>query len=66
MSKSLETARMAMPVLVCLMNITSEMTSRIVSTGVSRVIILIFSEPTAKLFFRKGISGYGLARPPVI
>ena len=48
------------------MNITSEMTSRIVSTGVSRVIILIFSEPTAKLFFRKDISGYGLARPPVI
>ena len=66
-SKDFDTARlMGIKVLVCLMNITSEMTSRIVSTGVSRVIILIFSEPTAKLFFRKDISGYGLARPPVI
>ena len=33
-SKSLATARMAMPILVCLITITSAMTNRMVSTGV--------------------------------
>ena len=56
-SKSLDTARMAIPVLVWLMKITSAATRRMVSSGVTMVITFTFKLPTARVFLRKAISG---------
>ena len=56
-SKSLDTARMAIPVLVWLMNSTSATTRRMVSSGVTMVITFTLREPTARVFLRMAISG---------
>ena len=45
-SKSLETARMAMPTLVWLMSSTSRMTSTTTSTGVTSVTIFVVAPKT--------------------
>ena len=56
-SKSRDTARIAMPVLVWLMKSTSAMTSRTVSSGVTTVMTFILSAPSMNVPLRKGISG---------
>ena len=65
-SKSLDTARIAIPILVCLISITSSTTSTIVSTGVIRVTILVVADPIVTVFCSQFIAGYVLVRPPVI
>ena len=44
-SKSLDTARMAMPILVLLISITRPTTSRITSTGVTTVTTFVVAGP---------------------
>ena len=56
-SKSLETARMAMPILVWLMSITSATTSTSVSTGVMMVTILVVAVPMVTDSEMKGMLG---------
>ena len=65
-SKSRETARIAIPIFVCLMSITSRNTRTIVRTGVMTVTILVVAEPIFTVFCRKPISGYVFVRPPVM
>ena len=65
-SKSLDTARMAMPILVFWMKSTRTTTSTRVSTGVIRVTILVVAVPMVTDSLMKGMVGYILERPPVI
>ncbi len=64
-SKSLETARMAMPIFVLLISVTSSTTSTSVSTGVTRVTILVLAPITITVSEMPGMVGYILFRPPV-
>jgi hypothetical protein len=54
-SKSLDTARMAMPILVFLMRATSSRTSTTVSTGVMKVTSVVEMFPSVTLWLRKPI-----------
>ena len=65
-SKSRDTARIAIPILVCFISMTSRNTRTIVSTGVMMVTIFVVAEPIFTVFCRKPISGYVFVRPPVI
>ena len=65
-SKSLETARMPMPILVLLMSSTRATTSTITRTGVITVTIFVFAGPMTTVSEIKGMVGYCLLRPPVI
>ena len=64
-SKSLDTARMAMPILVFWMKATRAITSTMVSIGVIRVTTLVVAVPMVTVLLIQGIVGYILARPPV-
>ena len=61
-SKSFETARMAIPVFVWLIRNISPITSRMVNTGVIKVTREADTDPIWNIFFRKGISGYARGR----
>ena len=65
-SKSLETARIAMPILVLLISSTSATTSTMVSTGVTTVTTLVVAEPILIVSDRPGSTGYCFASPPVM
>ena len=65
-SKSRDTARMAMPILVFWIRMTNTTTSKIVKMGVIMVIRLTFRLPTCITWVRNGMSGYARAIPPVI
>ena len=65
-SKSLDTARMAMPILVRWISSTSPATSAMVSTGVTMVTIFVEAEPSVMESLIQGSTGYCLASPPVM
>ena len=65
-SKSLDTARMAIPILVLLISSTRATTSTITSTGVTTVTTLVFAAPICTVSEISGTFGYCLFRPPVI
>ena len=56
-SKSLATARMAMPILVWLMSCISTATSTMVSTGVTRVTTLVVAGPMVTCSEIRGMAG---------
>ena len=56
-SKSLDTARMAMPILVCLMKRDSATTSTMVSTGVTSVTRLVTAPKTLTVSLSQGSCG---------
>ena len=64
-SKSWDTARIAMPILVFWISVTSAITSRMVRIGVTMVTILVEAEPICTVSPSHGSTGYCLARPPV-
>ena len=49
-SKSRETARIAIPILVCLISMTSRNTSTMVRTGVMSVTIFVVADPIFTVF----------------
>ena len=63
---ALDTARIAMPILVWLMSITSANTSAITKNGVTSVTTLVVAGPMLTESEINGIVGYCCARPPVI
>ena len=65
-SKSFETARMAMPIFVLLISSTRATTSAITRKGVTTVTTLVLAAPIAIVSEIHGIVGYCLFRPPVI
>ena len=56
-SKSRDTARMAMPIFVFWMRMTSTTTSRMVRMGVMMVMRFMLRLPTWSTWVRKGMSG---------
>ena len=54
-----------MPIFVFWMMVTSAMTSRMVSSGVTRVTTLVVAVPMVMELEIHGMVGYCLARPPV-
>ena len=64
-SKSLETARIAMPTLVYLMRSVKSTTSTMVRIGVTTVTILVVEPQIVIVWLSHGMAGYTFARPPV-
>ncbi len=64
-SKSLDTARMAMPTFVYLMSRVSSTTSTMVRTGVMIVTIFVVAPQMVTWFESRGIVGYTCGSPPV-
>ena len=64
-SKSFETARMAMPIFVWLISCTSAITSATVRKGVTIVTTFVVAVPMVIELEIQGMLGYCLARPPV-
>ena len=64
-SKSRDTARMAMPIFVWLMSCVSATTSTTTSTGVMTVTYFVDTPAMVSWADRPGIAGYIWGRPPV-
>ena len=64
-SKSREAARMAMPILVFWIRVTSAATSTMTRNGVTTVTRLVWQPSTVTVSLIQGRAGYCLARPPV-
>ena len=65
-SKSFETARMAIPILVLLISSTRATTRTITRIGVTTVTTLVLAAPICMVSDIRGIVGYCLFRPPGI
>ena len=64
-SKSLETARIAIPIFVCFISSESRMTSAIVRNGVMTVTIFVVESHITMDEESHGMEGYTFASPPV-